>query len=247
MAPVTRRDALLVASSGIAASLAGCLGQLESSGSPDDTTTDDTTTTNGDEPAESTETKDETDGTDDVAVTDHATAQMGTTMGAPEWYQENERAVGDVSVIRSKQGLEAVFAERFGDGERPNAVSDLLEGVSFEESLFLYVESVGPDTCHSKIEVADVAVSDGTLAATASVVDTSGEDEGCGQAVTFPAALVRVTFDGEPVSAVSVTVVDGWGDEMGVGASSGESSASTGQDSTASNQTESAATSTTSR
>jgi len=247
MAPVTRRDALLVAGSGIAASLAGCLGQIESSGSPDDTTTDDTTTANGDEPAESTETKDETDGTDDVGVTDHATAQLGPTMGAPEWYQENEGAVGDVSVIRSKQRLETVLTERFDDEDRPDAVSDLLEGASFEESLFLYVESVGPDTCHGRIEVSDVAVTNGKLTATASVVDTSGKNEGCGQAVTFPAALVRVTFDGEPASAVSVTVVDGWGDEMGVGASSGESSASTGHDSTASNQTESAATSTTSR
>ncbi|WP_327053531.1 hypothetical protein [Halomicrococcus gelatinilyticus] len=228
MAPVTRRDALLVAGSGIAASIAGCLGRLDSGSSPeDDTTTDDTTTAEGDKPPESTETTDESDGNGGTgAVTDYETVQLGTTTGAPEWYQENERTAGDVSVSRSKQQLETILTERFDDGERPAAVSDLLEGVSFEESLFLYAESVGPDTCHDEVEVSGVEVSDGTLTATASVVDTSGEDEGCGQAVTFPAALVLVTFDGEPVSDVSVTVVDGWGNESGVGMASGESSAS---------------------
>jgi hypothetical protein len=41
-------------------------------------------------------------------------------------------------------------------------------------------------------------------------VDTSDEDEGCGDAITYPSALVRVTFEGDTRDRVRFTVTDGW-------------------------------------
>lgn len=209
MDPVSRRDALRTTGAGLLASVAGCLGGSESPPSSDDTTTDE----NG------TETDDE--GTN--RLVDHASIQFATETAAPEWYAETDDAVGNVTVIDSEERAQVVWPHDDVPQDRREEVADFLGEVSFEDSVLLYLESVGPNTCHDAIEATSVAFEDGELTATATVVDTSDADEGCGEALTFPSALLRATFSEEPPTEATVTVVDGWGNEAELSASATDS------------------------
>ena len=217
MNSIPRRDVLLAAGSGITASLAGCLGRLTSGRGPDDTTTD-----GGNGPDDGNGT-DDGDGESDSAVTDYETVQYAASSGAPDWFEESGDDVGQVLVVDSDDRLAVLEPTDAVAPDRREDVTDFLAATSFDDSILLYVASVGPDTCHDRVEVSDVAVTDGELTATASVVDTSGEDEACGEALTFPSTLVRVTFHGEPTTDAAVTVVDGWENQATVTATASDS------------------------
>lgn len=198
MAP-DRRTTLRLAGAGLVGALAGCLDGFgnddgNGNGTPDDTP----------------------DGTHtDPSVADTETQQYRIE-GSPEWYDES--ATGHVVVIDSEKRQEAVVRLHQVPEARRQALREFLDGIDYEESVVLLVASVGPNTCYTEVDATGFAVEDDTLVGEASAIDTS-DDEGCGEAVTFPSALVRVTFDGAPVTETALDITDGWGETKTVTAS----------------------------
>lgn len=201
MAP-DRRTTLRVAGAGLVGALAGCLNGL---GNGDENGNGDGTP-NG--------TPDETPTEPSVKDTE---IQQYRLDSSAEWYDES--TTGHVVVIDSEQRQEAVVRPHELPESQREAVSSFLDGVDYEESVVLLVASVGPNTCYTEVDAGGFAVEDEALVGEASAVDTSGDDEGCGQAVTFPSALVRVTFDGAPVTEIALDITDGWGEMKPVTAS----------------------------
>jgi len=201
MAP-DRRTTLRVAGAGLVGALAGCLNGL---GNGDENGNGDGTP-NG--------TPDETPTEPSVKDTE---IQQYRLDSSAEWYDES--TTGHVVVIDSEQRQEAVVRPHELPESQREAVSSFLDGVDYEESVVLLVAAVGPNTCYTEVDAGGFAVEDEALVGEASAVDTSGDDEGCGQAVTFPSALVRVTFDGEPVTDTSLDITDGGGETATVTAS----------------------------
>lgn len=136
-------------------------------------------------------------------VTDTAVQQAGGALSGPAWDRESRRG----------------FCVLFTDGDEgrwlfddaPEAVGEFVEATDFSSSVLAYVESVGPTTCHDRIAFDDVGVEDGTLVADATVENTAGDDEACGEAITFSGALLRVTADPLPES-LRLSMTDGWGE-----------------------------------
>ncbi|WP_207589234.1 hypothetical protein [Halomontanus rarus] len=210
MPPLSRRRTLHVAGLGIGTALAGCLSRSDPG---DDSGGDDPDGGNGD--------GDETDGSDgddgsETELLSHDTIQFAVTGSRPDWFEEMGETVGDVVVIDSAERADVIWPHDDVRRDRREDVADFLGDTSFEDSVLLSVESVGPNTCHNSLEFEDVALKDGRLAATASVVDSSGADEACGEAITYPSALLRATFSAEPVTEATITVVDGWDNEATV-------------------------------
>lgn len=226
---MNRRTFLAASGVGLATPLVGCLGG--SSEVPgDDTRTDETETT--------------TDrGTDagESELVSSETIQYATTSTRPAWFAEMGETVGNVVVIDSRERTSVIWPHDAVATDRREAVADFLQNTDFRESVLLYVESVGPNACTDEIEVADLGFENGRLSAAASIVDSSdandgteespGTEEGdgteagggmtaCAETITYPSALVRATFSGEPATRVALELTDGWGNEAEVTASS---------------------------
>jgi len=153
----------------------------------------------------------------DGGLVDTAVLQLGTSMTS-DWYHDDERP-GRVVAIDSQDRAQAVLHPERLDDETLDEMSDFLSATSFDESLLVLVETVGPSTCYSEVAVADVRLESGTLRASAEAVDTSEEGEGCGDAITFSAALLRATVDGTPPTTATVTLTSGLGDSAALTAS----------------------------
>jgi hypothetical protein len=184
MARYTRRRTLALSGIGFAGAIAGCVG--------DDT--DDDGDPGGGATVEGTE-----------------TVQTGTRLGRPDWHHDDE-AVGDVVVMDSQERARAVLAQLEVPERHQDGVRTLLQETEFDSSLLVLVETVGPNTCYDEVSVSALAVEDGTLTGEASAVETSGDGEACGDAITYPSALVEVTFDGAVPTSASLSITDGWGD-----------------------------------
>lgn len=216
MPPLSRRRTLHAAGLGIGTALAGCLSRSDpdngsGGGDSDGGNGNETDGSDGD---------DEDDGNETgIELRSHDTIQFAVTGSRPDWFEEMGKTVGDVTVIDSAERADAIWPHDDVHPDRRADVADFLEDTSFEDSVLLYVESIGPNTCHNSLEFEDVALEDGRLAATASVVDSSGADEACGEAITYPSALLRTTFSADPVTEATITVVDGWDNEETVTAS----------------------------
>lgn len=232
---MNRRKFLAASGVGVAASLGGCLGgSSEMPGEQTETTTGSGTTTGG------------------SGLTDSETVQYAATGMQPNWFEESGESVGDLVVIDSEDRGDAVLSPESLPAERREQVTGFLQNTDFEESVLLYVESVGPNACNDSIDVSDLAVEDGTLTGTARVVDSSEQGDGtegddgtegqnttedggengtedgggmtaCAQSITYPSAIVRATFSGEPVTQATFRIVDGWGNEAEVTASATDS------------------------
>lgn len=189
---VSRRKTLLV--TGASLGLAGCIDDLP--GSPDQTPDNDTSDNNGND-----------NGSSDGAV-ETDVFQLGAATSKPLWAKV-EDTTGFVTLITDDRYDRPWMVE---NPEEVNGLESWLhDETDFESSNIVYVETAAPNTCYGKFEVSDLTVEDGAIVGTAEAVDTSGEDEACGQAETHPAAFVRVTGDDLPDEA-SFTVVDGWGE-----------------------------------
>lgn len=92
-----------------------------------------------------------------------------------------------------------------------------LKETDFEESTIVYVETTAPTTCYTELDVGDIAIEADAIVGTAEAIDTSADDEMCGQAETYPSAFVRVTAANRP-GETQFTVVDGWGESSEVAA-----------------------------
>ena len=144
------------------------------------------------------------DGGDDEEVTT-AVRQVGAALSGPAWRRTERR------------GFCTLIAEE-GDAswllrDAPEQVRAFVEETDFAASVLVYVESVGPDTCHDEIvfDSVGMGVEDGTFVADATVLGAESDDVACGEAITYSAALLRVTSDPLP-DAARLSVTDGWGE-----------------------------------
>lgn len=186
---VTRRKTLL-ATGGIL-TLAGCIDSSDAGGNG-----------NGNE----TENGDNNDETVEYDV-----FQLGPSPGRPLWRYGPD--TGFISLIDSEDSRPWMV----DDPTELDGLEEWLDETDFAESNVIYVETIGPNTCYSEIDISDVAIEDGEIVGTAEANDTSGDDEGCGEAETHPSALIRVTGEELP-SMATLTVVDGRGDDSDVAA-----------------------------
>jgi hypothetical protein len=131
--------------------------------------------------------------------------QVGAALSGPAWRRTERR------------GFCTLIAEE-GDAswllrDAPEEVSAFVGETDFAASVIVYVESVGPDTCHDEIafDSAGMRVEDGTFIADATVPGAESDDVACGEAITYSAALLRVTSDPLP-QAARLSVTDGWGE-----------------------------------
>lgn len=213
-----RRTALRLAGLGLGSAVAGCVDTGgEGDGTPTETPNGTTTGTPDDTPAE-------TPGDADVAVADHASMQFALRNSAPGWYRDgDEEAVGHAIVVDSGSREDDVLALYDLPDERETEVRAFLADVDYETDRVVVVESVGPNGCHDEVAVdEEVRVEDGRLRAAAAVVDDSDEGVACTDALVYPSALLRVTFDGGPVDEVAAEVTDGWDGTDTVSASAGD-------------------------
>ncbi|ELZ48431.1 hypothetical protein C464_07020 [Halorubrum coriense DSM 10284] len=193
MTDITRRTTLYGIATGSAAALAGCTG----AGDPG---TDGSGTDGGDGGGGGSDGTNG-DGTDGEVET--AVKRVETALLREEWSRTERR--GYCVVIAEEGDAEWLLAEA------SDPVRAFVEETDFEESVLCYLESVGPTTCHDEVAFGGVAVEDGTLVADATVRGPQDEEVACGEAITYPAALLRVTSDPLP-EAARLSVTDGWGE-----------------------------------
>lgn len=149
--------------------------------------------------------------------------QIGPSLSRPPWATDEE-TTGFVTLIENERDQPWMI----DDPDEVEGLEEWYTATDFDESVIVCVRSVGPNTCYDEVAVSDVRRTTATLdgeetaviAATAEAVDTSEEDVECGQAVTYPAALVRVTDDDLPAEA-AFTVTDGWGETADVDTTGG--------------------------
>jgi len=188
MSDLTRRTALYGIATGSAAALAGCTeaGDPGSDGSGTDA---------GDGGGGG-----DGGGTDEIGT---AVQRVGTALLRQEWSRTERR--GYCVLIAEAGDAEWLLAEA------SDSVREFVEETDFEESMLCYLESVGPTTCHDEIAFGAVGIEGGTLVADATVRGPRDEEVACGEAITYPAALLRVTSDPLP-EAARLSVTDGWGE-----------------------------------
>lgn len=194
MKRVSRRTLLTAGSVG-ALTLTGCL--------------DADTAEEGDPPG------DDTDGSGDEDVT-YDVFQLGPSLSRPDWAAGDAETVGAVTLLESERKVRTIATV-----DEVDELEAWLEDTDFDESAVLLVETVGPNTCYDELEVSDVGVSPvsvgdesdavAAITGTATAVDTSDETTVCGEAITYPSALVRVTGDDLPPMA-AFEITNGWGD-----------------------------------
>ncbi|AOW80399.1 hypothetical protein HTSR_1221 [Halodesulfurarchaeum formicicum] len=137
----------------------------------------------------------------------------------PAWHDEG--VVGHAVLVASDEDQAAALEAFDLPGERVAAIESSLEGPDYQTERVLLVESVGPSACYRTVEFENVQLIDGTLQATARVVE-SGDEDACATVITYPSALLRVTVDGTPPENAEITVRNGWGDQETDSVSAGD-------------------------
>ncbi|MEF8806861.1 hypothetical protein [Natronomonas sp.] len=136
-----------------------------------------------------------------------------TVRNDPGW---REDSVGYAAVADSEARQRALLGIFDPSGDRHDEISTFLDGIDYGTERLVVVESVGPNACYNRLDVGNVRVEEGRLRADATVADTSDENEGCADVVTFPSTLLRVAFEDGPRDEVAIDVTDGWGEEATV-------------------------------
>lgn len=186
MIDITRRLALRGIAAGSVGALAGCAGGDGTDGTDGTDSGDGNSGDGGMQPP-----------------IEHTVRQVETPLSGPAWDRRSQR--GFCTRITAEHDADWLLEDA------PEAARAFVSETDFERAVVVYVESVGPTTCHDKISFDTIAIEDETLTASARVEDTSAVNEGCGQAITYPAAMVRIDSDPRPQS-VRLQITDGWGD-----------------------------------
>ena len=187
---VTRRRTLLA--TGAAVGLAGCLEDSTGSGNPNE---------------------DDDDGhDDDPDDVGHDVFQLGPSQHQPLWATV-EGATGFITLIEDEYDRPWMVENL----EERDDLQSWLDETDLEQSSIVYVETAAPNTCYTEVGVSHVGIENGEIVGRAKAIDTSGENESCGQAETHPAAFVRISSDDLPSDA-TFTVIDGWGESSEVSA-----------------------------
>lgn len=133
-----------------------------------------------------------------------ALQQVGQSLSESTWDRTEQRGLCVLITEGSNDNTE-IF------DDPPEAAITFLEDTDFTESVVVYIESVGPTTCYDTVGVDSVRLEDGTLVANATVEGAENDTAACGEAITYAAALLRVTSNQRP-EAVRLSVTDGWGE-----------------------------------
>jgi hypothetical protein len=164
-----------------------------------------------DAPPDSTDGNTSTDSPNASAVRDApdgtAVLQLAPSFTDPAWSTAPTEDIGYVARYDTRAATESLLNR---PGDTPDHVSDFVAATDFDAATILYLQSVGSSTCYDTIEVSSVSVPDEAVVATASAVDTSGSNTACGQAITYPSAVVRVPGDDLP-EATRVRFTSGYG------------------------------------
>lgn len=147
---------------------------------------------------------------------DSETTPFDTRTDRPAWDEAGDH--GRVVVIDDEDRERAVLGQYDPSQSRQEAIREFLSEVDYDRERLVLVESAGPDACHDRLEFGSIEARDGRIRAAASVIDSSGDATACATVVTFPAALARVAFEGEPLDAATVEITDGWGETATVDA-----------------------------
>jgi hypothetical protein len=208
MTQFTRRAALYGVAVGGTAALAGCTeAGVPGDGNGTDGDSGDGDDGDGGEGGDSDGTDGENgadgDGTADEVTT--VVQQVGSALSGPSWDRTERRGF---CVLIAEAGDASWLLD-----DAPAEARAFVEETDFSESVLVYVESVGPDTCHDEIAFDSVGmdVEDETFVADASVPGAGDYQIACGEAITYSAALLRVTSDPLPTAA-RLSVTDGWGE-----------------------------------
>lgn len=126
----------------------------------------------------------------------------------PSW--DEAGAPGRLVLLDGEERAHELFDSYDLSEERADAIEEFTAEMAYDEERLLFVESVGPNACHDRLEVTNVRLADGELGADAAVPDTSEEDVGCAEVITYPSTLVRITFEKSPPDSARVEVTDGW-------------------------------------
>ncbi|PCR90629.1 hypothetical protein [Natrinema ejinorense] len=230
------RRTLLGATASLCAISAGCLGDRlgsesdgngDGNGSPDtdetgtetDDGSDDSTDSSGNETDGSSETDDGSDDTPTELV-DHETHA----------YRYPKRSTSpDVALLQNRDRAQEWLAER---EPTPEEIADVIDDTDFETSILVPIEAGAPNPCHELV-LESIEIDDGdgddTLALEAAVQEqesTGEEAAACIAQETTVGRLVRATFEPEPLTRISASVVDRHGKVHGMGMASGSASAS---------------------
>lgn len=156
----------------------------------------------------------------DSPISAYDTTPLLVHTNRPSW--DEDGVVGHVIVIGSKDRQRAVLDRYDLSAERRVAIHEFISGLDYSRERLLFVESVGPNACYDRLKIGDVVVGDGDVRATASVSDTSEGDVACAEVITYSAALLRVTFEDEPIDTAAVDITNGWGEAATVRAEVGD-------------------------
>lgn len=143
-------------------------------------------------------------GTDSV---DYEVFQLGGSQTKPLWDWPDTDRLGYLTTLAED--------DEFWMVENPETIEGFDEwygATDFEESVLLYIASVGLDACYDELDVETVDREGNRLTGATTVVDTSGDDEACAEAITYPAAFIRASGDDLP-SEATFTVTSGWGNK----------------------------------
>lgn len=160
-------------------------------------------------------------GDPDSLISAYDTTPLFAHSNRPSW--DEDGVVGHVVVIGSEDRMRAAIDRYDLSAERRAAIREFTSGLDYSRERLLFVESVGPNACYDRLEIGDVGVGDGGVRATASVSDTSVGDVACAEVLTYSAALLRVTFESEPIDTAAVDITNGWGETGTVRAEVGDS------------------------
>lgn len=185
MFPISRRHALQLTGTGVGLSLAGCLGAGPGGNGG-----------GADENGEKT----------DPHSSEYDVLQLGASSSRPAWHAGEVDEAGSVVLVDSR-GQATWLLDRY---DAVDGIEQWFEETDFSRSVVLYVQSVGPNACYTEVTIEDVTVDD-RVRATATATDTSVGEVACAQVVSYPAALVRVTPDGDLPTEATVTIENGWG------------------------------------
>lgn len=144
-----------------------------------------------------------------TSIVDTATFDVGS-FSQVDWNDEDPWSGAVLDVFAS---AEAVDRPEFDDldEERRTSLEGFVDETDFTSSIVLFLGVYGPNGCVG-VDVESVAIESDTLVGEAGAVSTRESGEACRDVVTFPTALVRVTFDAGQPGAVSMTVTDGAGE-----------------------------------
>lgn len=209
----SRRRALQLAAGSLGALLAGCVGNSPSART--ETRTDDRTDTGTDDPTDTPAGTDtSTDRGTATELIDSETVPFPTGPSEPDW--AGDEPVGDVTLAATKQRAETILRPFELPEEKRHSVNEILRATDFDTSLLALVETVGPNSCYSTVDVSELALENGSLVGDATAVDTSDGETACAEVVTYSAVLVQATFDGAPPEEATVAITDGWGESADV-------------------------------